>query len=182
MSNRFRVAFREKLCAGPPSLWCICCCCFCCVKDFEKRSQQTPVFCRNSNSHSSVRSCVSYHKTGLITNNNRPRTLAVDYNQKLGVTLSCVRRDQEEEDLMEEEETAILEEELDKAIRPEIEKLVEKERGSDCINCTNCSLLFPPRPKAVAGCYETTDRTSTTELSQSEPVEKVPLEVIESLV
>ncbi|GIX86197.1 g_PROTEIN_RECEP_F1_2 domain-containing protein [Caerostris extrusa] len=94
MSNRFRVAFREKLCAGPPSLWCICCCCFCCVKDFEKRSQQTPVFCRNSNSHSSVRSCVSYHKTNLITNNNRPRTLAVDYNQKLGVTMSCVHRDQ----------------------------------------------------------------------------------------
>ncbi|GFU35870.1 capaR [Trichonephila clavipes] len=89
---------------------------------------------------------------------------------------------EEEDDLMEEEETAILEEELDKAIRPEIEKLVEKDRGNDCINCTNCSLLFPPRPKAVAGCYETTDRTSTTELSQSEPVEKDPLEVIESLV
>ncbi|GIX85802.1 neuropeptides capa receptor [Caerostris darwini] len=225
MSNRFRVAFREKLCAGPPSLWCICCCCFCCVKDFEKRSQQTPVFCRNSNSHSSVRSCVSYHKTNLITNNNRPRTLAVDYNQKLGVTMSCVHRDQvwtptssvrkygptltvsppissqqhesshshrssssdthrrncqeassssrEEEDDLREEGGANLEEELDEALRPELERLEEKESTSDCINCTNCSLLFPQRPRAVAGGTHE-NQTSTTELSVSEPVEKPP--------
>lgn len=85
---------------------------------------------------------------------------------------------------MREDEESDLEEELDKALRPELEKLEEKERAGDCINCTNCSLLFPPKAKAPAASYETTDnRTSTTELSQSaEHLEKPPMEVVESLV
>ncbi|KFM79479.1 Neuropeptides capa receptor, partial [Stegodyphus mimosarum] len=103
MSNRFRVAFREKLCAGPPSLWCICCCFFCCVRDFEKRSQQTPAIYRNSNSHSSVRSYVSYNQNKMagVNNNNvsggallpRPRSMAVNYNEKCGVVTTWVNNE-----------------------------------------------------------------------------------------
>ncbi|XP_054709125.1 neuromedin-U receptor 2-like [Uloborus diversus] len=93
MSKRFRVAFRDKLCAGPPSLWCICCCCFCFVKDFEKRSQQAGAIYRNSNSHSSVRSHASF-AVKAVNNNNvnmvlpRARSMAVEYNEKVGVTMT----------------------------------------------------------------------------------------------
>ncbi|KAG8197923.1 hypothetical protein JTE90_020301 [Oedothorax gibbosus] len=202
MSRRFRVAFREKLCSGPPSLWCICCCCFCCVKDFEKRSLQqhnTQHFCRNSASHSSVRS--SYHAVNnhVINNNNPARlALAVDFDQKLScVTLSCVEPPRSrygntltvapppaiessaaaaaESVSAAEEEEEELREELDRALRPELDKL-EGETG-DC--CSNCSLLFQPRLQAPRE-----DRTSTTELSSSEPLrtEQQDKEVRESLV
>lgn len=244
MSNRFRVAFREKLCAGPPSLWCICCCCFCCVKDFEKRSQQqTPHFYRNSNSHSSVRSYVSYPQVKAGINNNtlpRARSMAVDFNEKVGVvtttwpnndvemvdrvvrspsTSSPSRRygrtltvsppsghchivriesghsqssnrssskssdnrkvgnldsstSSKEEDF-EESKDPDLAEELDEAIRPALDKLEEAEKN-DCVNCTNCTLLFPPKLRNAAIYYDAVDKTSTTELSQSDHITSDP--------
>lgn len=254
MSNRFRVAFREKLCSGPPSLWCICCCCFCCVKDFEKRSQQqTPHFYRNSNSHSSVRSYVSYPQLKAGINNNtlpRVRSMAVDFKEKVGVVTSTWPNNDMEmadkvvlspsssspsrrygrtltvspplshrhivriesghshssnrssskssdnrrpgtldssssgkEDEIDDNNDIDLAEELDEALRPELDKLEEAEKN-DCVNCTNCTLLFPPKLRNAAIFYEAVEKTSTTELSQSDQAtsEAVKQDLIESCV
>lgn len=241
MSNRFRVAFREKLCAEPPSLWCICCCCFCCVKDFEKRSQRTVIY-RNSNSHSSVRSYISFppnnNKTGSNNNNNslpRARSLGVDFNEKQGITLSWARNIEGDEVVVagvsnpgrkfgntltispplrhsrhtdsnassrssksiekkstidstssgkgiedeDEAEKSELTEELDEAIRPELDKLAESDKA--CVNCTNCTLLFPQ--KLSKNANEAPDKSVASEITYLECSSgKYSPEIMESIV
>ncbi|KAG8185710.1 hypothetical protein JTE90_000699 [Oedothorax gibbosus] len=56
MSNRFRVAFREKLCAGNPCtcLLCCCCCCWRRWRDYFQSSSSNRVSSSASSSHHAV--------------------------------------------------------------------------------------------------------------------------------
>lgn len=87
------------------------------------------------------------------------------------------------EDEIDDNNGPDLAEELDEAIRPDLDKLEEAEKN-DCVNCTNCTLLFPPKLRNAAIFYEAVDKTSTTELSQSDHIatDVVQQDLVESVV
>ncbi|XP_022242466.1 pyrokinin-1 receptor-like isoform X1 [Limulus polyphemus] len=96
MSNRFRVAFREKLCTGEPNIWCICCCCWCCWGRQEEGKPQKNGTYRNSSSQGSVRSSFNNPinntrvKKGKLS--NRLRNLEIEINaERIPATLSWTR-------------------------------------------------------------------------------------------
>ncbi|XP_013777385.1 neuropeptides capa receptor-like [Limulus polyphemus] len=87
MSNRFRVAFREKLCTGQPNIWCLCCCCWCCWNRLEDR--------KNS-SQGSVRSSLNNPLNNTRMNKrklpNRLRNVELEINaERLPTTLFWIR-------------------------------------------------------------------------------------------
>ncbi|XP_064490192.1 neuromedin-U receptor 2-like [Ornithodoros turicata] len=171
MSNRFRVAFREKLCLGPPTLCCLltaCYACFCCTppgKADGKRIQHGSSVYRNSSSQGSVRSYVtSYPHNGprvLHKNNSFPRMRldarhlsAIPANndmtwcqnpQYVPVDL-CRAGSQSESDIirtMETSEKSGLERELENALASQLASSGATVQEGD-VGCALCShLLFP---------------------------------------
>lgn len=117
-------------------------------------------------------------ESGHSHSSNRSSSKSSD-NRK--VNLDSSSSDQEEE--VEEHNNLDLAEELDEAIRPDLDKLEETEKN-DCVNCTNCTLLFPPKSKNAATYYDAVDKTSTTELSQSDnlTMDAVKQDLLESVV
>ncbi|XP_022244947.1 neuromedin-U receptor 2-like [Limulus polyphemus] len=70
MSNRFRVAFREKLCTDPPSIYCFCSCCCCCRHEVDDKRSKRPISYRNSSSQGSVRSNRNHSLNSLRLDRN----------------------------------------------------------------------------------------------------------------
>ncbi|XP_013772711.1 neuromedin-U receptor 2-like [Limulus polyphemus] len=69
MSNRFRVAFREKLCTGRPSIYCFCSSCCFGQGDEDKRSQRAISY-KNSSSQGSIRLYRNHSSNSLRLSRN----------------------------------------------------------------------------------------------------------------
>lgn len=181
MSNRFRVAFREKLCKDKNPIWCCCCCCCECGKDETTSKTQRIAIYRNSHSQSSIKSCFSYplNNTRLKANNSFPRLRAgMDNGDQSGITWFknphytsvSVRYDTKHgnteiiqvgpeknkinDSSIQKNELA---EELNSALEPELAKFTESE--PECVDCTNCNIF---QPKIKSQLYSLVDKSSSS--------------------
>ncbi|XP_023222397.1 neuropeptides capa receptor-like [Centruroides sculpturatus] len=182
MSNRFRVAFREKLCKDKNLIWCCCCCCCCCEcgkSETTNKTQKIAIY-RNSHSQNSVKSCFSYplNNTKLNANNSFPKSrsdlesnqsgiiwfknphytsVSVRYDNK-HVNTEIVRmgteKNRNSESSIQKNELA---EELNSALEPELAKLTESE--PECVDCTNCNIF---QPKIKSQLYSLVDKSSSS--------------------